>query len=235
MAKKLKTYETSVGFFDLAIAAPSMKAALEAWGADSNLFHQGAAKQSEDPDVVAATSAKPGVVLKRPVGSNGPFKEHGELPRDLAVDGGAKKAARKAPSLKPQKNAKKNAKKIDEEGRAESANAYRRRRLNENSANDGRRMSTRRKAPWTRPAEAMIGTRPAFKPRSKNSKSSLGRKKRDGERSGPNSRLRCGGLAGSRRRSTVAVGNAGGEAEMTWNARSSGSFSAHDDLSFPIA
>ena len=67
MAKKLKTYETSLGFFDLAIAAPSMRAALEAWGADSNLFHQGAAKQSEDPDVVAATSAKPGVVLKRPV------------------------------------------------------------------------------------------------------------------------------------------------------------------------
>ena len=73
MAKKLKTYETSLGFFDLAIAAPSMKAALEAWGADSNLFHQGAAKQSEDPDVVAATMAKPGVMLKRPVGSNGPF------------------------------------------------------------------------------------------------------------------------------------------------------------------
>jgi colicin import membrane protein len=30
MAKKLKAYETSLGFFDLAIAAPSMKAALEA-------------------------------------------------------------------------------------------------------------------------------------------------------------------------------------------------------------
>src|SRR6202035_3047172 len=28
------------------IAAPSMKAALEAWGADSNLFHQGAAKEN---------------------------------------------------------------------------------------------------------------------------------------------------------------------------------------------
>jgi hypothetical protein len=74
MAKKLKTYETSLGFFDLAIAAPSMKAALEAWGADSNLFHQGAAKQSENPDVVAATMAKPGVMLKRPVGSNGPSR-----------------------------------------------------------------------------------------------------------------------------------------------------------------
>jgi hypothetical protein len=36
MARKLKTYQTSLGFFDLAIAAPSMKAALEAWGADSH-------------------------------------------------------------------------------------------------------------------------------------------------------------------------------------------------------
>jgi hypothetical protein len=30
-------------------------------------------------------------------GSNGPFKEHAELPRDLAVHCGAKKAAREAP------------------------------------------------------------------------------------------------------------------------------------------
>ena len=72
MARKLKTYQTSLGFFDLAMAAPSMKAALEAWGADSNLFHQGAAKESDDPNVIAATMAKPGVVLKRPVGTNGP-------------------------------------------------------------------------------------------------------------------------------------------------------------------
>ena len=43
----------------------------------------GAARQSEDPDVVAATMAKPGVMLKRPVGSNGPFKEHAELPTNL--------------------------------------------------------------------------------------------------------------------------------------------------------
>jgi hypothetical protein len=84
MGRKLKTYQTSLGFYDLAIAAPSMKAALEAWGADSNLFNQGAAKQSEDPDIIAATVAAPGVVLKRPVGSSGPFKEHAELPTDIA-------------------------------------------------------------------------------------------------------------------------------------------------------
>jgi hypothetical protein len=32
MARKLKTYQTSIGFYDLAVAAPSMKAALNAWG-----------------------------------------------------------------------------------------------------------------------------------------------------------------------------------------------------------
>jgi hypothetical protein len=87
MARKLKTYQTSLGFFDLAIAAPSMKAALEAWGADSNLFHQGAAKESDDADIIAATMTKPGVVLRRPVGSDGSFGEHAELPTNLG-DGG---------------------------------------------------------------------------------------------------------------------------------------------------
>jgi hypothetical protein len=87
MARKLKTYQTSLGFYDLAIAAPSMKAALEAWGAGSNLFHQGVAKESGDPEIVAATMSKPGVVLRRPVGSFGPFREHADLPTDLAGDG----------------------------------------------------------------------------------------------------------------------------------------------------
>jgi hypothetical protein len=102
MARKLKTYQTSLGFFDLAIAAPSMKAALEAWQADSNLFHQGAAKESDDPDVIAAAMAKPGVVLRRPVGSDGPFGEHANLPTDL---GGPKptKAARKSKGPKGKK------------------------------------------------------------------------------------------------------------------------------------
>jgi hypothetical protein len=37
MARKLKTYQTSLGFFEQAIAAPSMKAALEAWGRQQSL------------------------------------------------------------------------------------------------------------------------------------------------------------------------------------------------------
>jgi hypothetical protein len=103
MARKLKTYQTSLGFFDQAIAAPSMKAALEAWGADSNLFHQGAAKESDDPDVIAATMKKPGVVLRRPVGSNGSFSEHAELPADLGDTDKPATTARKSKGRKPKK------------------------------------------------------------------------------------------------------------------------------------
>ena len=88
MARKLKVYQTALGFFDQAVAVPSMKAALEAWGSNSNLFHQGAARETDDPEIVAATMAKPGgVVLRRAVGSSGPFTEHAALPTDLAGEG----------------------------------------------------------------------------------------------------------------------------------------------------
>jgi hypothetical protein len=83
MPRRLKTYQTSIGFFDLAVAAPSMKAALEIWGVDSNLFHQGFAEETNDPAIVSATVARPGVVLRRPVGTNGAFEETSDLPTDI--------------------------------------------------------------------------------------------------------------------------------------------------------
>jgi colicin import membrane protein len=102
MPRKLKTFQTSLGFYDLAIAVPSMKAALEAWGAGSNLFHQGVAKETDDPQVVAATMSKPGVVLKRPAGSNGRFAEHAGLPIDLGdEDGGGRKKVRSPLKRRP--------------------------------------------------------------------------------------------------------------------------------------
>jgi colicin import membrane protein len=119
MAKKLKTYQTSLGFFDQAIAAPSMKAALEAWGAESNLFHQGAAKEATDPDVVAATMAKPGVALRRPVGSNGRFTEHAALPTHLGND----KAEGKRPSRSP-KPKKQAPRKTDDKAARKAAQEY---------------------------------------------------------------------------------------------------------------
>jgi hypothetical protein len=108
MPRKLKTFTTSIGFFDLAIAAPSMKAALEAWGSNQNLFHQGLAEETDDPEIVEATLAHPGVVLRRAVGTTGAFKESAELPKNLPASAPtreAKKKAKPAKKLKPPRNA----------------------------------------------------------------------------------------------------------------------------------
>lgn len=142
MARKLKTYQTSLGFFDQAIAAPSMKAALEAWGADSNLFHQGAAKESHDPDVIAATLAKPGVVLRRPVGTDRPFSEHAELPTEL----GGGKPTEAAPKSKGQKEKKASSGPADEAAERKAALAYQReqvRRERERAREDAVRQKDR--------------------------------------------------------------------------------------------
>jgi hypothetical protein len=137
MARKLKTYQTSLGFFEQAIAAPSMRAALEAWGADSNLFHQGAAKESTDPDVVAATMAKPGVVLKRPVGSDGPHGEHAELPKNLGHDG------RKKPAHKPSAKAKRSSAQSDDRKAAQAYERERQRREREEAKEEAARQRKR--------------------------------------------------------------------------------------------
>lgn len=127
--RKLKTYQTSLGFYDQAIAAPSMKAALEAWGASSNLFHQGVARETDDPDIVAATMAKPGVVLKRPVGSDGRFTESAELPTDLG-EGEARprrkpgKAPAKKPGKKQAKTAKTTSREVDDAAARKAAAAF---------------------------------------------------------------------------------------------------------------
>src|ERR1700722_4364406 len=99
MPRKLKPYKTSLGFFDLAIAAPSMKAALEAWESRSNLFHQGFAKETTDPAIVKATMDKPGVVLRRPVGTNGAFTERAELPSDISTSEQKKVPTRATPKV----------------------------------------------------------------------------------------------------------------------------------------
>jgi colicin import membrane protein len=119
MARKLKAYQTSQGFFDLAVAAPSMKAALEAWCSNINLFHKGFAKETDDRAIVAATMAKPGVVLKRPVGTHEPFQEHAHLPTNLPAKG--------EPRVKAEKSGKKRSKpagKIDDKTARKAALAF---------------------------------------------------------------------------------------------------------------
>jgi hypothetical protein len=163
MARKLKTYQTALGFFEQAIAAPSMKAALKAWGADSNLFHQGAAKESRDPDVIAATMAKPGVVLKRPVGSDGPFGEHAELPTELGESGGPGKSARRSKAHKPKRASSRPGNKAAEKKAALAYEREQKRRDRERAKieaaeekeRERRTKTSRRPKPhWTRPSES---------------------------------------------------------------------------------
>jgi colicin import membrane protein len=94
-----------------------MKAASEAWGSKTNHFHQGFAKESDDPEIIAATMAKPGVVLRRAVGSNDSFSEHAELPKNRA-SGKVKEMPRMLAS-KPQPPHK-----IDDKTTREAAIAY---------------------------------------------------------------------------------------------------------------
>lgn len=143
MARKLKTYQTSLGFFDLAIAGPSMKAALEAWGADSNLFHQGAAKESDDPDVIAAAMKKPGVVLRRPVGSDGSFGEPAELPTDLGDGRKSSKAARKSKSPVTKKAPSRTVDKAAERNAALAYEREERRRAHERAREEAARQKAR--------------------------------------------------------------------------------------------
>jgi len=112
MARKLKTFVTNLGFFDLAVATPSMKAALDAWGLRRNAFEKGFAKQTDDPKIVAATMAKPGAVLRRPVGTNEPYREHAQLPMSLPIPeiGAAKHRAETAPKQQKKQQSARTAK-----------------------------------------------------------------------------------------------------------------------------
>lgn len=62
--QKLKVYCTPVGFHDAYVAAPSQKAALEAWGARTNLFGQGSAHQVTDETLTKVPLDHPGEVIK---------------------------------------------------------------------------------------------------------------------------------------------------------------------------
>jgi hypothetical protein len=62
---KLKVYRTSTGFHDAYVAAPSQKAALEAWGSEHDLFARGVAEVVTDAALTKEPLAHPGEVIKR--------------------------------------------------------------------------------------------------------------------------------------------------------------------------
>lgn len=80
MPRPLKVFKTHIGFYDLVVAAPSMKAAAEAWHASPRLFAQGFAAVTQEPDAVEAALAEPGLVLKRPHGKHASWKAEPDAP-----------------------------------------------------------------------------------------------------------------------------------------------------------
>ena len=71
--RHLKVFQVHLGFFDTVVAAPSQAAALRAWGTHQNLFADGQARVTDDPQAIEAALAHPEIPLKRAVGSTDPF------------------------------------------------------------------------------------------------------------------------------------------------------------------
>src|SRR5687768_4472344 len=90
--KKLKVFRTPIGFHDAFVAAPSQKAALEAWGSDSNLFAAGVAEVVTDPKLMKEPLARPGEVVRRLRGS---------ADEQVAALGSKKKTNRPLPQPSP--------------------------------------------------------------------------------------------------------------------------------------
>jgi hypothetical protein len=72
--RKLKVFQAQFGFHDSVVAAPSQTAALRAWGTRQNLFAEGRARITDDPQAVEAARTHPEIPLRRPVGSTDPFE-----------------------------------------------------------------------------------------------------------------------------------------------------------------
>lgn len=69
MAPRLKVFVTSDGLTDYVVAVSSRTKALAAWGVRQDLFKEGAAHETDDPELTRAALARPGEVLRRPAGS----------------------------------------------------------------------------------------------------------------------------------------------------------------------
>ena len=159
MPRKLKVYQTSQGFYDLAIAAPSMKAALEAWGANMNLFHQGFARESDDRRVIAAAMDKPGIVLRRPVGTDKAFREQAELPTAASLD-----APPRGRKPRPNRTTSPKAQKLDAKAERRSTAAFekaqrRRERQRQKEEAAAAKTIARRKAAMERAEAALADAR----------------------------------------------------------------------------
>jgi hypothetical protein len=98
-ATKLKVYRTPIGFHDAYVAAPSQKAAIEAWGSDKDVFQRGRAELVTDPELAEEPLANPGKVIKRLRGTEA------EQIAALGETGEPEKRTRKSARAKPEEQA----------------------------------------------------------------------------------------------------------------------------------
>lgn len=92
--QNLKVFRTAIGFDDAYVAAPSQKAALAAWGVESNLFGLGMAEVITDPELIREPLAAPGTVIRR---------RRGDLAQHLAA--ASRTPKRRAKSAAPAEEA----------------------------------------------------------------------------------------------------------------------------------
>lgn len=90
MAPRLKVFVTRIGLDEVAVAVTSQKAALAAFGVNANLFGEGAASETNDPDLVRHALANPGEIVRRRVSLTA-------LDRESARQPAKKAAVRRAP------------------------------------------------------------------------------------------------------------------------------------------
>lgn len=98
--RKLKVFRAQFGFHDSVVAAPNQAAALRAWGVRQNLFAEGKAVITDDPQAVDAARTHPETPLRRAVGSQDPFQlEPTALP--VFPDAPRHRAAKTKPARAP--------------------------------------------------------------------------------------------------------------------------------------
>lgn len=105
MARTLKVFRTPIGFHDAYVAAPSQKAALQAWGTDTDLFARGVAEQVTDAALMEEPLAHPGDVIRK---TRGTVDDHlaalPATPKRKPTDAPPAKPRRRKPKPRPSRS-----------------------------------------------------------------------------------------------------------------------------------
>lgn len=106
-ARRLKVFRTPIGFHDAYVAAPSRKAALQAWGSDADLFARGVAEEVTDEALMREPLEQPGTIVRRLRGTA--EEQFAALPPDTP------KRKRAAPSSSDSTFAPRHRKRVDKD------------------------------------------------------------------------------------------------------------------------